>query len=281
MKSIYQYLDFREYLSDYYQVMKRKDSSFSYRSFSASLGIKASNFLQWIIEGKRDLAEKKIFPVATIIGLEDKEVEYFYLLVKFGQSKTISEKDDYLNKLLELRKPFIISVLDEYQYEHFNNWYNEAIRVLLNMINFNPNEQYAFRRLARMLRPKITESEARNSIKKMMALGLVKKDNRGYIRQTDKIISTGDEVKSFFIKRYHEEMIDLAKASIDNFSSAERDVSGITMNVSDKCFQLIKKEIQQTRKRILELIEMDEESDNLYQMNIQIFPIAKKGGADE
>lgn len=281
MKSVYQYLDSKEYLSDYYQAMKSKDPSFSYRSFSASLGIKAPNFLQWIIEGKRDLAEKKIFPVASIIGLKNKEVEYFYLLVKFGQSKTISEKDDYFNKLIELRKPFVISVLDEYQYKHFNNWYNEVIRVLLNMINFNPNEQYAFRRLARMLRPKITESEARSAIKKMLALGLVKKDSEGYIRQTDKIISTGDEVRSFFIKRYHEEMIDLAKASMDNFPSEERDVSGITMNVSDKCFQLIKKEIQQTRKRILELIEMDEESDRLYQMNIQIFPIAKKDVIDE
>lgn len=281
MKSIYSYLDFREFLLDYYNNMKESDSSFSYRSFSADLGIKAPNFLQWIIEGKRDISTKKIVPVASIIGLNEDETQYFTILVSFGQAKSISEKDKYFNRLLELRKPFVVSILDEYQYDHFSNWYNEAIRVLLNMIDFHPNDQYSFRRLARMLRPKISESQARGAIKKLLSLGMAKRDEQGYIRQTERLISTGDEIKSFYVKRYHEEMIDLAKASIDNIPSEERDISGITMNVSDACFDLIKKEIQQTRKRILELVDMDKDSNNLYQLNMQLFPIAKKDGEIE
>lgn len=281
LETVYSYLDFREFLRSYYNRMKLEDKRFSYRSFSASIGLKAPNFLQWIIEGKRDLSTKNISSVAKVIGLHEDETQYFVILVMFGQAKSIAEKDQYFNRLIELRKPFVTSTLEEFQYEHFSNWYNEAIRVLLNMIDFHPNEQYAFRRLARMLRPKISESQARSAIKKMLALGLVVKDDKGYIRQAERIISTGDEVRSFFIKRYHEEMIDLAKASMDNIPSEERDISGITMNVSDKCFDLIKKEIQQVRKRILEFVELDEASDNLYQMNIQLFPIAKKGGVDE
>lgn len=275
-QSVFEYLDFREFLSDYYTFRKAQDSSFSYRSFSASLGIKAPNFLQWIIDGKRDLSLKNIKPISTILNLDDNEADYFDTLVRFGQAKTVADKDLLFNLLLEKRKPFVVSTLDEYQYEHFNNWYNEVIRVLLNMVDFNPNEKYAFRRLAAMLRPKISETQARSAIKKMLLLGLVKKDNSGFIRQTDRIISTGDEVKSFFIKRFHGEMIDLAKDSMNSFSSDERDISAITMNVSDKCFELIKKEIQQTRKRILELVEIDEQSNNLYQLNMQLFPVARK-----
>lgn len=281
MKPIYSYLDFREFLLDYYNNMKENDNSFSYRSFSYSLGIKAPNFLQWIIEGKRYISIKKIAPVASVIGLNEDETQYFSVLVSFGQAKSISDKDKYFNRLLELRKPFTVSTLEEYQYDHFSNWYNEAIRVLLNMIDFHPHEHYSFRRLARMLRPKISESQARGAIKKLLSLGMAKKDEQGYIRQTERIISTGNEVRSFFIKRYHEGMIDLAKASMDNIPPEERDVSGITMNVSDSCFNLIKKEIQQTRKRILEMVDMDENPDNLYQLNVRLFPIAKKGEDDE
>ena len=123
---IYSYLDYRLYLKDYYDSAKKINPRFSYRYFSERVGVKAPNFLQWLIEGKRNLAKVTIPKVAKALNLDKKETEYFSNLVLFTQAKTISAKTQYFNKLLEIRRPFKAGLISEAQYKHYSHWYNEA-----------------------------------------------------------------------------------------------------------------------------------------------------------
>ncbi|MGA2506248.1 MAG: TIGR02147 family protein [Chitinispirillaceae bacterium] len=273
---IYSFLDYRRYLKAYYDYSKDHDPTFSYRAFSRQVGVKAPNFLQWLIEGNRNLAKKTIAKVASAMQLDPKEEEYFTALVHFNQSKTINEKTRFFEKLMELYPAVTATALTQAQYQHYANWYNEAIRELLNYYRLDPDEKWAFRKLARMLRPEITESQARTSLKQLMQLGLVKKRNDGRFRLVDEFITTGDEAKNFFIQKYHEAMITIARESMDRFPSEIRDISSVTMSISDECFTLIKKEVQQMRKRVLELVKMDTNPNNVYQLNFQLFPLVKK-----
>jgi len=270
---IYSFLDYRQYLKAFYNYCKNNDKSFSYRVFSRHAGVKAPNFLQWLIEGKRNLANKTIDNVTAAMKLGPKEKEYFATLVYFNQSKTIDEKTRFFKKLMELHIPIATTALTQVQYEHYANWYNEVIRELLNYYRFDPNEKWAYRKLARTLNPKITESQARNAIKQLLQLGLVKKGQNGIFRQVDEFVSTGDEAKSFFIRKYHETMIARARESMDRFPSEVRDISSVTMSISDECFALIKQEVRQMRKRVMELVKMDTRPNNVYQLNFQFFPL--------
>jgi uncharacterized protein (TIGR02147 family) len=273
---IYSFLDYRLYLKNYYNQAKKANHNFSYRYFSRKVGVKAPNFLQWLIEGKRNLAKNTIPKVAKALKLNQKESEYFTNLVLFTQAKTINTKTGYFEKLLEIRKSFNAKQLEESQYEHYSNWYYEAIRELLKYIEFNPKPRYAYRNLGKMVCPAITESQARKAIKQLLKLGLVFQDKNSIIKQSEDFITTGDEVNSFFVRKFHETMISLAKESQDRFQPEVRDVSSVTMSISDDCFALIKKEIRQMRKRVMELVEMDNKPNNVYQLNFQFFPLVPK-----
>ncbi len=276
MPDIFQYIDFRSYLGDYYNSHKMKGSNFSYRWFSSKVGVKNPNFLQWVIEGKRKLPKLKIPIICSVLNLNDKESQYFENMVNFIQSKSLEDKDFYFRSILEQRKPSVASKLTTAQYAHYSNWYNEAIRILLTYIKFKPTDNLSYRKLGRMISPSISGGQARKAIQQMLDLEMVIIDKGGYVKVAEHITTTGDEVESFFIKRFHQSMISLAAESINRFPANTREISGITMSISENCFKVIKKEIQNTRVRILEAVEMDKDSDSLYQFNVQLFPLVPK-----
>lgn len=278
--NIYCYTDYRTYLRDFYKKKKEISPGFSYRVFSRRAEVKAPNFLQWLIEGKRNLALTTIPRVCVALGLKEEEHAYFYDLVLFNQARTIKEKTDHFLNLAELRKQSRITLINELQFEHYQNWYNEAIRELLRFYKFIPSEKYAYRKLARRLSPEIDENMARKAIRQLLKLGLLEEGEDGALKQTEQFISTGDEVDSFLIKTFHKTMITLAGDSIDRHSKEIRDISSVTMSISNDCFNLIKNEIQLFRKRILEMVKVDKESENVYQLNFQFFPLTKNNQND-
>jgi uncharacterized protein (TIGR02147 family) len=276
--NIYSFLDYRTYLKEYYIRSKNSGTDFSYRSFSKLVGVKAPNFLQWLILGKRNLADETIPKVAMALGLDGKEAEYFRTLVLFNQAKTLKSKTACFEKIIGHHSSPVTQTLTRAQYSHYNRWYNEAVRELLKYVEFNPSEKYAFRRLSKMLCPAITESQARKAIRQLLELGLVVKDKDGILRQADVFITTGDEVRSFFVQKFHENMIALAGESMDRFPSQFRDISSVTLSISDECFALVKKEVQQMRKRVMELAHADKQPGSVYQLNFQFFPLVPKKG---
>lgn len=273
MQPLETYLDYRRYLGDYYATQKRRDPSFSHRLFAARVGVKAPYFLLWLIEGKRNLGRATIPRVAAALGLSGRQEDYFEALVLFNQASVMAEKTRWFERLRELRGSSPAARLTEAQYEHYRHWYNEAIRETLLIEPFDPREKWAYRKLARRVSPAITESQARTAIRTLLRLGLAREGPDGLITIGEPLITTGDEVRSFFVKTFHQGMIGLAAESMDRYDPGERDVSGVTLAVSDRCFEQIKKEVQLFRKRILELVAMDTTPTRVYQYNTQLFPL--------
>lgn len=273
--NIYIYLEYRKYLQDYYNFMKERDKSFTFRSFSKKAGVHAPNFLQLLIQKKRNLKKSTILQVSRAIGHTAAEAEYFNYMVHLDQAKTNDEKVLFFNKLGQIRKPYAMDVLTEIQFEHYKCWYYKAIRELLGLYPFYPEEKYAYRHLASLLLPQITESEARTAVKHLLKLGLLKQQTDTRIVQTSRFITTGDEVQSLFVRQFHETMIELAKKSQDRIPPDLRDISSVTASISKSGFETIKSEIQLFRKRILEIVKSDSDPEGVYQINFQLFPITK------
>jgi uncharacterized protein (TIGR02147 family) len=54
-----------------------------------------------------------------------------------------------------------------------------------------------------------------------------------------------------------------------------RDISTLTVNLSMKKLQIVKDKIRSLRKEIMEIENMDQENDTVFQVNFQIFPVSK------
>lgn len=79
---IYAYLDSRKLIQDYCQLCKARDSRYSLRWFARKMGFGAPNYIKLIIDGERNISEKRIQAFSDVMGLKGEEQEYFELLVR-------------------------------------------------------------------------------------------------------------------------------------------------------------------------------------------------------
>jgi len=81
MKDLYTYKNYRKYLKDYHKLNKKLDTSFSYRKFAESAGMKTNSYIIEIVNGIKKLSLNTAFRVATSLGLAGNQISYFMSMV--------------------------------------------------------------------------------------------------------------------------------------------------------------------------------------------------------
>lgn len=269
MISIFTYLSYREFLRHAYEERKSVFPGFSYRFIAQRVGINASTFVR-ILQGERNLTPKLVAPVASVFKLGKREAAYFSLLVNLEQARSEQEKKLYFEKAVSFNKSEMMTLLAD-RYALFESWKYIAIRELLSHYRFCGD----YEALARMCTPAISPREAKQAIALLARLGLLRKDQKGCFRPTDKFVTTGEDWRSIAIANYQKSTIALAGEAIERFAPGERDISTLTLNLSQKGLALVKEKIRSLRKELLEVENMEPECDRVYQVNFQIFPLSK------
>lgn len=275
MKSIYQYLNFREYLKDFYEERKKNNPAFSYQLFANRAGFSAKSFLKSVIDGKKNLTESSRKKLNNILKLSEKAFSYFCTLVEFNQADTLEKRNYYFARLSEFNKRNKARVILSNQYAFYSEWYHNTVRELVTLVDFKED----YNRLGKMVQPAISASKARKSVKLLLSLGLIKKKGKRYV-QTDKIITTGDNVKNLATQNFHIQNLKIAAKVISKCSPENRDLSCVIMGLSREGYTAAKEEIKQLRKRLLKIAEMDKKQQGVYHVNILLFPTsgrAEKG----
>jgi len=275
MKSIFEYTNYRLFLKDFYEEQKA-EIGFTYRDFANLAGMNSTSWLLNLINGKKNLSSDTIIQVAKALKLNKTETQFLEALVPFTQAKTNDVKDHYYQKLIFLKKKLKITNLNEDQYDYYTKWYHPVIRSLVTKMDFTKGKKnHDFALLGSCLIPPISAAEAKKSVQLLEKLNLIQKDGSGKYTLLDSIISTGDETSSINIINYHKRVSRLAEIAHDLSPKEERDISSLTLGINEKNFHLIKSRIQNFRKEIMNLAIGSEDSDRVYQLNFQFFPMAK------
>jgi uncharacterized protein (TIGR02147 family) len=272
MKTVFEYLDYRSYLRDFYEERKEKQGFFSYRYFGDKIGIDSSYLLKIILKS-RHLSEKSIERVSAFCGHSEAESEYFHTLVHFSKAKTNQESKLHFEKLLSIRYVKSRCLVDQ-QYEYFRTWYHPVIRSVIEYFDFKND----FALLGRQLSPQISAKEARASVRLLEKLDLIKKNDNGRYYLTDTAITTGDEWHSAAITAFQEQTIRLSHEALGRHDKALRDVSTITMNISAAEFKEIRDRITDFRRSTISFVNEGNNPDRTYQLNIQFFPLTGTKG---
>jgi uncharacterized protein (TIGR02147 family) len=268
MKPIFEYLDYRDFLKDYYEEKKAERSFFSYRLFGAKIGLDAS-YLAKVIIKIRHIADPTIAKITAFCGLIGAEADYFESLVHFVKSKSHKESKALFEKLLSL-KGVKSNTLLIHQYAFYQKWYHSAVRSILELFEFKGD----YKALAERLSPPISVKEAKESIKLLEKLQLIKKDGRGVFHMTDTAITTGPEWQSLAIRSFQEETIKLSGESVSRHPKEVRDISTVTMNINAKDFEEIRERIKEFRGSIIKYVSEQTSPDRVVQLNIQLFPLS-------
>jgi uncharacterized protein (TIGR02147 family) len=271
MQPLFKYIDYRAYLADFYSQQKSTTRHFSYRYFAERAGIKSPVFLKQVIDGERNLTRPMIEKFITAMKLTKKEAVFFRNLVQFNQAKSAEEKQEHYSVMLSMNDYVQEHQLFSDQYSYYEKWYTAVIRELVCLHDFGDD----FELLAQAVEPPISRREAEKAMELLLRLKLVKKLPDGIYRQTDTSITSGHEMFSLAVRSFNSAMLEFAKQSNEARPASERNISGITMGISPECYNVIVAEARAFKERVIAIVNQDEKSSRVYQLNLSLFPLSR------
>jgi uncharacterized protein (TIGR02147 family) len=271
--SLYQYVDYRQFLSRYYTHRKKDDTRFSYRAFSRKAGFVSPSYLLDVIKGEKNISLKSIDGVCRALGLNARERLYFENLVRFNQSNTTEAKRHYYEQLAPYLKKESGSQLSKDQYLYFSQWYAPVIREMVNLDNFKEDPKW----MSWKLRGRVTPLQAKKALQLLFNLKMVERDDEGRLRATETNLTTPNEVAEVVMVKFHKEMLLLARESVEHDEGDHREISGITAALTSEQFKAVKTKIQEFQDTLMhELIETNSKASEVYQINFQFFALTNQ-----
>ncbi|MFH0919439.1 MAG: TIGR02147 family protein, partial [Fibrobacterota bacterium] len=255
---------------------KKENNHFSHRAVLDKMGITSTGFLSNVLSGRNNLTGAQIAKLCKVLKFSNQEASYFGNLVRFNQAKSLEEKNEYFSRLTSLRKA-PITLIDQKKLSFFAKWHYPVIRELIYYVPVKDD----FTQLASLVNPPVKPSDAEEAVRTLEQLGFIKKNDKGYYEQSDALISTGDELKSFHVANFQLSTMERAKRALEKVPQNERDISVLTFTVSEESFHQMKTEIQQFRKRLLQIAAADQKVNQVYQCNINLFPASAPDTEDK
>lgn len=267
---MYAFEDYRRYLAAYYEYAKGAQYGFSFRVFSRRARIRSSNYLRLVIDGERNLSSDMATRFAEACELAGPAREFFCELVEYCQARTTPERSRMYERLARHRAFREARKLESAQAEYHSHWYLPAIRELVRRRDFESDPRW----IASQLRPRISTAEARRALELLCELGLLQRDAEGKLVQATEIVTTGPGPLGHHIFRYHHMMLERAGEALDTLPREERDLSTLTLCVSEDKLIELKQRVRTFRQELLRTAELDDVPERVVQINFQIFPLS-------
>jgi uncharacterized protein (TIGR02147 family) len=133
---IFAYIDYRNFLQDYYDKRKISDPGFTHTYICHRLGQEnAKSYFNNVIKGRANVSSTFIDRFIVLLELKSDEAKYFRALVNYNQVASAHEKDFYFDQIIRLNHtPHRIMDINAYLF--YKEWYHSAIRAILDLINF-------------------------------------------------------------------------------------------------------------------------------------------------
>jgi uncharacterized protein (TIGR02147 family) len=270
MANIFTFFDYRKLLLGILAERQKGRPSLSSRNLALRTGIDPSYFAK-ALKGTRNLTPEQTLKIADTLGFDKIQTEYFEILVRFNQTRGHEAKRLYFEKLLKLNKTPDAALLTKEQYHYYSQWYHVVIREVL---HFHP-APLDYQSIAKKLIPTITPDQVREAVSLLQNLGIVQPASGGKYELSDNFITAGPEVKAFALRNFQMSMMDMAKNALELVPKEKREISALTLSLSEEGFKEAMEEIRESRKRLMQIAHNDSNVNGVYQINFQAFPVTQ------
>ena len=126
---------------------------------------------------------------------------------------------------------------------------------------------------------RVSAAEVSESLNFLVKAGLLEKDEQGRFVQTEKSVTTGPMAATpVAVRGMHRQMGEFALDAIEGVPQDERHFSGITLGITHEAYEEIVQEIAECRKRVIAIATKSPAMDEVYRLNMQLFPLTQKNG---
>ena len=269
MKAIIEYSDFRKYMRDFYEERKLRHV-FSWREFSKAAGFTSSSYMKVVCDGKSNLSRIGVERTGQAMGLVGFEMDYFRAMVNFGQETDEAKKKAAYEEMLSIAKIHKVRVIEGELFKFYETWKNPVLRELAPLMpGATPGE------IAKKCYMDISANDVKETLDFLTKAGFIKKTGENTFVQTETSIKGSPEATKLAIRDMHREMAKIAASSLD-LAKTERNFSGVTMGISKDSYEQIVKELDECRRKIISIAAGDKNIDQVYRLNLQLFPLTRK-----
>lgn len=271
MKPILEYTDYRKVIQDFYEERKRV-SAFTWHEFAVRAGFSSDVYLKYVGEGKKNLSKAGAKQAGAAMGLKDFEQTYFDLLVEYAHAKSDDAKKVSFAKICAFADAHKVKFTSKFDFEFFSSWKNIVLREIAPALpGAKPLE------MAKAVKPAITAAEVTEILGFLTKSGLLEKNADGSYRQTNRMLFMDSfDVKEIAAQSLQVQMATLAVDAINSLPKSERDISGVTLGLTEEACERIKQEITEFRHRVMAIATEDEKTEQVYRLNLQFFPLSEK-----
>jgi uncharacterized protein (TIGR02147 family) len=268
---IYEYLDYRKFLTDAYHAGKENLSAFSYRYLARRAGFSSPNFIKLVMDGKRNLGGDSPERVAQAFDLDEHQTRFFLRLVALDQAETNQERNAAYRAVAASRRFRAARRIEHDMFEYLSHWYYPAIREMAARDDFVDDAKW----IAERLFPSVPTRDVQRALEALFRLGLLTKDDDGTISRGEPSVTTGHEVAALAARNFHYQMLERARESIELCDREFRDVSALTVCVNPDVVDQLKDRVHRFREEMLDLCDSSSDPETVYQLNIQLFPLTR------
>lgn len=270
--SIKKYLDYRAFILENFKQAQKKNSRWTYGSFSKSLGLKDTSSLTKILRGTRNPGNEFIEKLIQYYSFTPDEAQHFKDLIQLQKVKKNPKIAAILLERMGKEHPYeTLKDLDDQSFSLIANWYCFAIREMVKLDEFFEDPKW----ISSQLLFKVTPTEANRAIESLIRVGLLARNKEGVLMVSEGRFQTANDISSEAIKLYHESMLDNAKLALRKIDVKEREFTASTFSMHASRVPEAKEMIREMRQRFCKIFE-ETSGDCLYQVQVQFFPLTKK-----
>jgi uncharacterized protein (TIGR02147 family) len=267
--------DYRVFFYALFRILKAANPSYDYEAFAGTLGFKNEEQLKSVMFDGNNLSKAQAGEIALMLPLSDIEKSYFQKLVEYTQANGSGNASKLLLDLMKIKARVGRESLSPEKANYFSRWFIPVIGEMAMLDGFVSDPTW----IGETLVPAIAPENVAEALELLQQIGILSFDGKSQrYSRTGADLSTADEVGGSQVARFHREMIDLGRNSLESVPPSEREISSVTLSVSERLIQKIKTLIHEFEQEVLAEEAGESCKDQMYQLNVQFFPVTKKTG---
>jgi uncharacterized protein (TIGR02147 family) len=223
-----------------------------------------------VCDGKSKLSRVGVERTGAAMGLVGFEMEYFRAMVEYGQAEAEAKKKAAYEKMLSVARTHKVRVMEGELFEFYDSWHNPVVRELAPLMpGATPGD------IAKMCCSEVSAADVQKSLNFLTRAGLLKKAGQDAFVLAETSIRGTPDATRLALRGMHRQMSELATPAVD-LPVDERHFSGVTMGLSNESYRKIENVLDECRRKIIAIAAEDKDVDQVYRLNLQLFPLSKK-----
>jgi len=266
--TVAEFTDYREYLRALFESKKKLNRRFSFRRFSAVVGFKSPNYLQMILDGRRNLTPDTAATIAAKLKITGGERDYFVALVKKAGAANDSERNEAERARLAALKKIVARDVPAAQKEVFGRWFYMLVRELFLLKDARTDAEWIQKKMGGT----ISAADAANAVELLTRLGMLVPSDKGYLPAEPVLVSDDRQLQAALMREFHADTFRMWAANLEKLCPAEQELGVLNIPLNSAKIPELKRRIQQFQDEIIGWVQDEKDADRVVQLGTYLIP---------